>query len=571
MTYPLALSLSTHLPGLGLDAPAFAWNLWWLRHSLLDLRTSPLWTGLICHPQGASLALHTLTPLNGLLVLPVEMAFGSVVAYNAAVLLNLTLAGSVGYALARPVAPPMAALLGGCVLAFAPYTFAHLEAGHLNLVTLWPLALWALVLVRLTGPGAGWRWTLVGGLALAATAAADLQYLSEAVLLASLWTAFQIATGLRYPRDLMAALARLAVALALGLALAAPLLLPALAEARTTPLTPSPEAVARGSADLAAFLTPSSLRGGGYLGATPPASPDRLQMNHPETVVFLGFVPLALAVVGLVAGWRARLLRWWGAVGLVFLLLALGPVLYVAGEHQFRALGARFEVPLPLFGLVHGLPLVGASRLPARHAAVVMIALAPLAAAGAAALLARLSPSLPRLAVGAGVALVALVLLEYSVAPLHLWEARVPAFYHRLAREPGQFAVLDLPPGRSSGLGAAGAWRWSRVYLLYQTVHRHSIPSGFAARLPEATVRGLDHLPGLGYLLDPGRGPRLEDEDAAAVRATWQGLGLRYAVLHRGRYGPEEEAAVDRYLRRVLGLQPVYADADLVAYAEEGA
>ena len=38
LTYPLITHFGTHVPGDGIDDPALAWNLWWLKFSLVATR-----------------------------------------------------------------------------------------------------------------------------------------------------------------------------------------------------------------------------------------------------------------------------------------------------------------------------------------------------------------------------------------------------------------------------------------------------------------------------------------------------------------------------------------------------
>ncbi|MGB9299253.1 MAG: hypothetical protein WCD51_01535, partial [Anaerolineae bacterium] len=39
LTYPLVLHFTTHVPGDGSDDPALAWNLWWVKHAIVDLHS----------------------------------------------------------------------------------------------------------------------------------------------------------------------------------------------------------------------------------------------------------------------------------------------------------------------------------------------------------------------------------------------------------------------------------------------------------------------------------------------------------------------------------------------------
>ena len=107
--------------------------------------------------------------------------------------------------------------------------------------------------------------------------------------------------------------------------------------------------------------------------------------------MFLGFVTLALAVIGALAA-RRRLAAWiWTA--LVFGVLALGPLLQIAGRYRFsldNLLPEGVTFPLP-FTLLHFLPFISANRAPNRNSTILMLALAVLAGYGVAWLLGKIS------------------------------------------------------------------------------------------------------------------------------------------------------------------------------------
>ncbi len=82
LTWPLVTQFASHVPGDGIDDPALAWNLWWIKHSLVDQQTNPFISGWMFHPLGINLAFYTLTVLNGLLSVPLQVALGLVTASN---------------------------------------------------------------------------------------------------------------------------------------------------------------------------------------------------------------------------------------------------------------------------------------------------------------------------------------------------------------------------------------------------------------------------------------------------------------------------------------------------------
>ena len=99
-TWPLALHLTTAIPGDGKDGWQGAWDLWWVATALTSGR-NPFHTDLLFHPGGADLYFHALVPFNGVMTLPVQLAAGPVAAYNAAILFSLVMCAWGMYWLAR--------------------------------------------------------------------------------------------------------------------------------------------------------------------------------------------------------------------------------------------------------------------------------------------------------------------------------------------------------------------------------------------------------------------------------------------------------------------------------------
>ena len=148
------------------------------------------------------------------------------------------------------------------------------------------------------------------------------------------------------------------------------------------------------SADLRGWFTPTvfhPLFGGDivrelHLVQQRALNPDLPGFRDLNTV-FLGWVSLALAVMGAVA-YRRKLEAWiWTTV--LFGLFTLGPLLQINGRTQFDLDGIDTTVPLP-FALLHYLPVIKANRAPNRNSVVLMLGLAVLAGYGVLWLLGRL-------------------------------------------------------------------------------------------------------------------------------------------------------------------------------------
>ncbi len=103
LTWPLITQFASHVPGDGIDDPALAWNLWWIKHSLVDQQINPFVSGWMFYPIGINLAFYTLTVLNGLLSVPLQVALGLAPASNLVLLSSFVLSGYGAFLLALQV------------------------------------------------------------------------------------------------------------------------------------------------------------------------------------------------------------------------------------------------------------------------------------------------------------------------------------------------------------------------------------------------------------------------------------------------------------------------------------
>ncbi len=100
LTWPLITAFTTHVPGDGIDDPALAWNLWWLRERLITQASADIFhVGWMFHPVQINLAFYTLTPMNGLLSIPLQLGTSLVVANNVVLLSSFVLGAFGAYLL----------------------------------------------------------------------------------------------------------------------------------------------------------------------------------------------------------------------------------------------------------------------------------------------------------------------------------------------------------------------------------------------------------------------------------------------------------------------------------------
>jgi hypothetical protein len=561
LTWPIAAQLTRTLPDGG-DDWRFLWNLWWMKTALVDLHTNPFHTTYLYYPQGANLYIDTFAPALGVLSIPLQLLGLPLVAvYNLLALSSFVAAGYGTYLLVRYLTGRrVPAFVAGLIFAFCPYHFAHL-LGHLNLVSLQWMPFYVLALVRTwewpqpAGRRAGdtrapaarrspVRWAALAGVWLAITAYTEWTY----ALFLGLFTFWYLAWVLLVVRGepgRRAAGVRLAVLAGVWLVLVAPVLIPMLLEARTTTFAQTSIQESNFfSADLTDVLIPSLFHPL-WRVTGPVLEPHYAGRPRSERALFAGYTVLLLAVGTVWAGRRRREVQFWGGTALSAWVLSLGPSLHVWGRFDFGGI----RIPLP-YAALYFLPFFNIVRVPGRFMALTMLALAVLAGYGLASATARggrlawraqpVNANLLAPIVGA------LVLLEYLAVPfpLQAWEYDQP-FYHQLAQEPGQFAVLELPLAPLP------------IYEGYQTIHHKPMIGGYLARQPPDPF--VADTPVLRYLL-----PATAVDDPLAAVAARTGLadlrraGVRYALAHWSVLYGGDPAALQTKLARVFPGIPSY-------------
>lgn len=614
LTWPLAAGLTARAPGTAtwaFDESTFIWNIWHFKHSLLDLHSSPLHSDLIWRPLGIDLILYTYNFFNALVGLPVLLVSSPVVASNVTVLLATLLSALGAYLLAFDVlrrarrdwldiTVRLAALVAGVIYAFAANRAIYAALGHYDMVTTQWLPFYALYFLRtLRRPTL--KHAAVAGLffALAALAemifAAFLALLSVILLLAS-WR------GLKHRRK---ALFAAGIAAVVAVLIWSPVLLPITREFTrgSYALEGWGESI-KLSADAVGLVTPTALNpllgGNEASGQSWQAALRGVETGESRfgdiNTVFLGWVTLALALIGAFAALRGaasrsaslhKLAPWlWAA--LVFGVLALGPLLQVNGRYRFALDGLLPEgVTLPLpFTLLHYIPFISANRAPNRNSVILMLALAVLAGYGVAQLLSRVhrrgevaSPLGGRIASQGGaipplqarrslvpaiiaVLLTAAIILEHLSVPLPTTDATIPAVYQQIAAEPGDFAIMQLPLGWRNSFGVFGSEQTNLQY--FQTAHGKPMIGGNISRAPAFKMDYFKRIPLFQALTDLEMYKDPPPEVDAAARAQAGALMALYDVRYfittppiSGRYPYQDTwQRTEQYARAVLPLDP---------------
>jgi hypothetical protein len=306
--------------------------------------------------------------------------------------------------------------------------------------------------------------------------------------------------------------------------------------------------------------------------------------------IYIGYASLALAVLGLARS-RRREGWFWAGSAVLFFVLTLGPSLRVAGHD--------LHVPLP-FDLIAQLPFFKGNRYPSRYAVMLLLSVAVLVAAGLRQLITpwaatetQRTQSFPlRIRYASAVnwgwhttsrmvltgVILPLLLFEHLSVPLPLSDLRVPALYEQVAAVPGDFALLELPPGWRNGARVAGKQDIVIMQQLWnQTTHGKRLLGGNTSRNPDFKFQFFSEDPTLARLIaitNAADVPQHEALRAAltadpvtaadvvraqAWAATWR---IRYVMVHRDKLSPAAEAAA----RQLLSLSLVGEDGNLALY-----
>ncbi len=470
-TWPAVLSPSTLYFRDGWnDIEIFLWNFWWVKEAILR-GINPLWTDMLYHPTGLSLAYHTLTLPQDLIALPWVLAGEYLLAYNAVLLLGFVSTGILMATVCRLVTGSwLAGIFGGIYFVLLPNYMNRVAAGHLNLLSLqWSLGacLTWIAIMTTTSPRKGALAAVAMGLTSAAAIYTDLE---QALFLPLILCLVHLGRfGLQLPRreQMMAGAVAVGLAGALLLPLAVPIVRDLPLVASTSPIyVASERALEYHSVDLLAPFIPTPYTDSGLvlyhrllgLSATIQTKP-----------AFLGFTALPLIALGV----RHRKGLYILIPLTLPLVLALGPEIAVADMpvlHNF------------LFDLTWHTPILGMSRTPERFLVVVNVGVTMLAALGLSRLIGRLavnatstqarSHHLPSVLVGIITLMVTAEFLPTpKVEPLN---PRPSPEILQAVQEGKNSAVLELP--RNHGTIAVLRMEY------HQIAHGMPLITGYASR-----------------------------------------------------------------------------------------
>jgi hypothetical protein len=577
LTWPTASHLTTHFPGDGGDDPAIAWNLWWIKYSLLNEPQNPFFCNFMFYPVGINLAFYTLTTLNGLTTLPLLLNLGVVTTSNLHLWFSFALGGYGTFLLARYVlsgspwglssddqVTRWAAILAGMVYAFASSKLFYAALGQFNIASTHWIPFSVLFYIKMHYHPRNLRWPALSALFLVLQAWTEMTYASFLLVFMGLyWLYWLIADRrrqvIRLPYLKAATLLAFLFMVGLGPILAA--MLPDMQTEGDFFVVGGGFADAF-SADLAGFFVPTMHHPlfGHLIEQTNIANFSKGQ--H----IYLGYTLLLLVGLGFQAHRQDATARFWLLASLVFALLCLGPKIAFNGHNT--------PIPGP-FVVLQSLPFFKGNRYPSRYSVMFLLSMAPLAALGIKRLYGGARKQGIRRAISPpllSLLIVLFFLFEHLSIPLPQFDTTVPEPYQLIAQSEGDFAVLDIPFAWRNGFRITGAYTTGFMSgQFYQTKHQKRMLQGNTSRNPEFKFQYFTEAPVLSSLRILETGHELPSEtwqaDARYAADVLRFFNIKYIIVR-----PEEAGYLNNpqatipYLEDILPVEKLHQEPTLSLY-----
>jgi len=519
LTYPVILKLSTHFMCDGGDGFQNMWNMWWLKTSLLSLKTNPYYTTYLHYPDGISLLFQTFNPFNGLISIPLQFMFKMEIIYNLIVIFSFIMSGIGMYLLARYLIKNRpAAFIAGAIYTFCPFHFAH-GLGHLQLIAMEWMPFYILYMIKTHREG-GWKNGILGGIFLILTALCSWYYLIYSVLITGIYLIYHLicnresVLSKRFGRDFLVLFVTFWVFMSP--------LLGAMLYAKTTQTFIGEHNPEDWSADLTSFFVPSGIST--YGRAWFESIWSKWKGNTAENSNYIGYIVLGLSILALI---RFRETRFWGIVALFAFVMALGPYLRVMGK-QYRFF------PLPYQLLHRYLPFFSFTGVPERFDIMLKFSLAIMSGYAVSGIYHRLSNI--RVKHGFIVLTSVLIIMEYLAIPYVTTKVDVSQFYYEMAKDEDVYGVIDIPSGA--------------VTLYLATIHQKPLVGGYVSRPSQKALDFLSDTPVIKDLM--GYGKTESDNLTKISRDIFSRYNIRYIITHSDAYKD--------FLERELNLKVHYED-----------
>ena len=551
-TYPVAFTINK-LPGNG-DVYMFSWFYWWFKEAITN-GVNPFSTSCIYYPLETNLIFSTVTPLNSLISIPLQMAFDIVTAYNIIWISNFALSGFGAFLLVRYLTQDSrAAFIAGIIFMFCPYHFAH-ALGHVNLMSIQWIPLYALFLIKTVREG-GIKNAVYAGIFLLFTAMSCYIYLLYLAVFTLIFLLYY--SGVK-PAEILNryTLTNIGVmGVTFGL-LFSPILYLFIKEYVSVE---SNYMYAGGfveySADLLGFFVPTVFHP--FFKDMVAPTYQNFTGNGAEFTVFLGYTTMLLALLAIIKI-RSSKTRFWLYSALIYFILTLGPLLHINGVVTIPIEGCTATILLP-YAFLMKIPIFSMARVPSRWTVLIMLSLTVLAGYGLSYLFNRFKEERVRnlpLNHIFGIIITVFILFEFLAVPYPMSNASVPDFYKEIAPEPDDYAILEIPVNINV-----------EQYMYYQSVHGKALVNGRTPRTPESSLAFMQSTPLIRELATRSSSSDILNQNLTRIGSSvLNAYNIKYIIIHANYLADDDVAFATDLLDKTLKTTPKHFENDsIIAY-----
>jgi len=550
----LLFSFRTAILGDGGDGVSFLWNFWWVKKSMLELVQNPFYSDFMFYPNMMDLHLHTLILGPALMVLPIQIFFGPVIALNVYVFLSFILSGIGAYMLIKLfVRQKYIAFFGGIIFSFNTYVISH-AYGHFNLITTWPIPFIIYFLENLYNTKKT-KYAIYSSMLYVFLIYSDLQYAIFTFMLILVWIAWKVVNDFYHKKDCLFLFRPLVLFVALILLGSIPYL--------TTVKSGFEKNLSKPDQIAVEFYSPQNILS--YV--IPPQGTiinqqiskyneelAKLSTNTPEWATYLGIsviILLPFIFLKLIAK-REDYYLFWLFVFLVFLILSFGPKINISQALVFVS---------PLKN-IYTFPIIDMTRVPIRMLIISILALSILVSI----VLSQINNHKKRFMIV--LMLFTLYLFEIFSLPISVQKLEIPQAYLFLESQKNNQedeSIIEFPLFFTDRMNILGEKHNNILY--YQTIHEYKMMNGYISYTPPGFLKNYINIPGILFLIEPSGYKTPENEDLDELKNYLFDKGqLKYAILHKKYLTEYDRNCFYAFIENDLSGEIKYNDSEIVIY-----
>ena len=557
LTYPVAFTLGTHIPGLG---DAFQWMnaLWYTNFALSHPDITTLThNNMIFYPTGIP-TMPFPSAFNQIIALILLPIFQIQVIYSLVWLLTFVLAALGAFLLVRYLTQnDYAAFISGIIFAFTPYHFAH-GMGHISAITIQWIPFCALFFMKVYREG-GLKNCFFAAFFYILVAMSDLQYMVYTGLFIAILFLYEHFLCLQKNKRLIfdchrPIFIKYLIIGVVAFSVIVPFMVTEInvATSENNFLIPNQTDIRTYSTNLQSFFLPSIYHP--VYGKIVLPVYRKFTGNFSETTTYIGYSVLILSVFALYARRKDTTVRFWGIIALLFSLFSLGPVLHYGNKTVLPFLNV--SPPMPYVILQSVVPFIENSRTPGRLFIIAALAFSVLAGYGCNELLKRYNSKKTIIILLVG----AIIIFEYLTIPVPITTVDQPDFYKQIGSDPGKFALMEIPITANYTAGVQ--------IIYYQTIHGKPVVGGQAARAPEYVgefERTIPFIEGITFL-KPVSPDIINQNLSETGNSILSHYHIRYVILHMNSLTEDQLNIVNTTLSSSLGQPTIYSNDSLIVY-----